>query len=130
MAAATRDDVIAAALPADRAAIEDLDETILGQFIDAAALVVTSAWGALQSNAHALLVLHYLAPFIDGGTTSSGVVTSEANGPASRSFAAPKLDALPSEGEFVSTYYGRRFNLLRRIARGSILGISSNPVCA
>lgn len=126
MANATRDDMIAAALPADRAAIEDLDETIVSDFLDFAAASVGPKFGSVQAKAQALLALHWLSPSLQGGLVSTGVLSSEANGPASRSFAVPKLEGAEDEGIYLTTSYGQRYVLLRRQILATCFGTSSN----
>ena len=82
--------------------------------------------GARQLQAHALLTLHLIASageLPSGGL--SGVLASEANGPASRSFAVTAPAAQPDEALYASTPYGRRFLAMRRFA-GALAGVSSN----
>jgi Protein of unknown function (DUF4054) len=84
-----------------------------------------SRWGSAASHAHALLTAHYLTqcPGHDGlGGDEVGPLTSEANGPASRSFAS----APPSDAELGATSYGRAYLTLRRAVRGRGSGVVGN----
>lgn len=81
--------------------------------------------GARQLQAHALLTLHIIASageLPSGGL--SGPIASEANGPASRSFATSAPASAPDEALYQTTPYGRRFLAMRRFA-GALAGVSS-----
>ena len=127
MANATIDDVTAAVLPADLPAYEAIDADVITEMLAQVALIVGAPFGASQAKAQAMLVLHFLAPIFGGGVESSGVIASEANGPASRSFAVPALTMSADEGLFASSYYGRRFLLFRRVTMAKAACIVGNP---
>lgn len=82
--------------------------------------------GTRQQQAHGLLTLHLIASageLPSGGL--SGPIASEANGPASRSFAVTAPSGTPDEALYASTPYGRRFLAMRRYA-GALSGVTSN----
>ena len=82
--------------------------------------------GTRQQQAHALLTLHIIASageLPSGGL--SGVIASEANGPASRSFAVQPVSAYADESLYSTTPYGRRLLPLMRYA-SALSGVTSN----
>lgn len=85
-------------------------------------LVGLSFWGAKASRAHALYTAHYITVAPDGGPDGAGGVfagpiTAEANGPASRSYAAPAVGTTPGDAELAGSVYGLALIKLRRTVR-------------
>lgn len=80
-------------------------------------------FGKRASDAHALLVAHLLSVTVGdsegAGSLEAGPITSEANGPASRSFATPGLD----DSQLALSGYGRTFMTVRNIVRGRTTGV-------
>jgi hypothetical protein len=105
---------------------------------DVAALVCYPArWRDLASRAHALLTAHYLATApglglgADGADIAEvlGVVTAEADGPASRSF-GPVVSGEAMSGAdalLATTAYGRAFLQLRTAQRGMGAFVVGSP---
>jgi len=88
---------------------------------DTACFIDPAAWGACASEAHAYAAAHCVAssPYADGigvGPQAAGVIASEANGPASRSFVVPAQDA--GDGPWSLTAWGRKFLEYRRKRHG------------
>lgn len=90
-------------------------------------LIGLSRWGERASQGHAFLTAHLLVTTTSAAAAAAGVggagqLTAEANGPASRSFAA----AEPTDSELGSTGYGRAYMLLRRAVLGRGTAIVAN----
>jgi hypothetical protein len=91
----------------------------------AADMIGVSRWGDRASRGHALLSAHLLAVNVgpDGlGGIEAGPLTAEADGPASRSFAAPPI----TDASIETTNYGRTYMALRRTVTGRGTGIVIN----
>ena len=97
-------------------------------------MIALCTWGRYSSDAHRFLTAHFLlstaGPAGDGVITPgamAAVVSAEANGPASRSFAVSTATPLPSDGDLAATQYGRAYLQLRRIIAGRGSVVVSNP---
>jgi hypothetical protein len=97
---------------ADTATFPDALLTVWSVF--AARFVGLQAWSDDASDGHAMLVAHYITRSAAGALGPSGPLTAEANGPASRSFAAPPPGP-PTEAELRTTFYGQAFLALRGV---------------
>ena len=88
----------------------------------AAHMIGLVRWREQASDGHALLAAHSLTmlPGADGeGGLEAGPFMSEANGPASRSFAtASATGGSFDDASLASTPYGRMFLVLRKRVRG------------
>lgn len=128
---ATRDEIVGAVgIPGGVAPeLNDATDAQVTTWSRIAALTVhPSRWRDLASDAHALLTAHYLATAPGLGLAGdgldlgefAGVVTAEADGPASRSF-GPVVGGEALAGEdalLATTAYGRAFLRLQKAQRG------------
>lgn len=93
----------------------------------AQAYVGVTEWGDRASVGHALLTAHFLSLTPEasaaGVGASDGIVSSESNGPASRSFAVPSFSS--EDSAFAGTVYGRQWAELRRIVVGGLVGLQA-----
>lgn len=126
---ATRDDVCGPlGTPGGVApALNSATDEQVDRALETAALSVwPPRWRSLTRDAHAYLAAHILAstPGVDlgGGEEGDtiGPLTSEADGPASRSYGQiGGADSVPgSDADLMRTFYGRQFLRLRRHQRG------------
>lgn len=103
-----------------------LSPTVVATWLTIAqAFVGVTAWGDRASIGHALITAHLLSltpeAALAGVGAADGIIGSEANGPASRSFVVPS----PSEDDaaFAGTRYGKLWAELRRLVRGGLVGL-------
>ena len=93
-------------------------------------LISLTVWGVLASQGHACLAAHNAAVagafvLVPGAPGENGIVTSEANGPASRSFGV-WMGWGPDEGLYSSSPYGRKYIEFRRQIVGRGVALISN----
>lgn len=97
-------------------------DTITAWLGVAQTMVGIASWGEHTTRAHALLTAHLMTLAPVGGGGAAGVLTSEANGPASRSFAVPT-----AVSDFDATAYGKAYRMLAR-SIGIVPAIAINRV--
>lgn len=93
-------------------------------------MISLCAWGERASDGHRLLTAHYVlataGPTGSGVASPDGIVSAEANGPASRSFA---VAAPPAEdADLASTSFGRAYIALRKTVAGRGRAVVLNPL--
>lgn len=85
----------------------------------AASMIGLGRWAERASQGHALLTAHLIASLGgadgSGGGIDPGLLASESDGPASRSY----FHAQPSDAELATTRWGKAYTLLRRVVQGS-----------
>lgn len=91
----------------------------------AQAFVGLAEWADRASVGHALISAHLLSLTPEAAAAGvgsiDGILASEANGPASRSFAVPAPSA--DDAAFAGTRYGKLWAELRRIVASSLVGL-------
>jgi hypothetical protein len=108
------------------------DSAVLEAWLDATEpLISLAVWGTIASQAHACLAAHNAAVAgafagVPGAPGEVGIVSAEANGPASRSFSVVSPSGSADEGLYLSTPYGRKFVEFRRQIIGRGVAIISN----
>ena len=93
-------------------------------------MISLCAWGERASDGHRLLTAHFVLTTAgtagDGNVQPDGIVSAQANGPASRSFAVAAPP--PDDAELSTTSYGRAFLALRRVVAGRGRAVVLNPL--